>query len=66
MPPAIEKVEGPSMQLNFQKITVDTIRMEARLPPDKLARIKQMTTSWLNKKNATKRDLLGCSNMQQK
>ena len=39
-------------------MTLDTIRMEARLPPDKLARIKQMTTSWLNKRNATKREIL--------
>ena len=58
MPLAIEKVEGPSTQLKFMGITLDTIRMEARLPPDKLAWIKQMTTSWLNKKNATKREIL--------
>ena len=32
--------------------------MEARLPDDKLARIKQMTTLWLTKKNATKREIL--------
>jgi len=31
--------------------------MEARLPVEKLLRIKQMTT-WLDKKNATKREIL--------
>ena len=58
VPLAIEKVEGPSTQLTFLGITLDTVHMEARLPADKIARIKQMTTSWLTKKNATKREIL--------
>jgi len=47
----LEKVYGPSTQLSFLGIILDTIRMEACLPVDKLLGIKQMTTSWLDKKN---------------
>ena len=36
VPLAIEKVEGPSTQLSFLGITLDTIHMEAQLPSDKL------------------------------
>ena len=58
VPLAIEKVEGPSIQLSFFVVTLDIIHMEAWLPSDKLAQIKQMTTSWLRKKNATRREIL--------
>ena len=44
VPLAIEKVVEPSMQLTFLGIKLDTMYMEARLPADKIARIKQMTT----------------------
>ena len=44
----MEKVEGPSTQLSFLGITLDNVRMEARLPIDKLMRIKQITTLWLS------------------
>ena len=37
VPLALEKVEGPSIQLTILGITLDTIHMEARLPDDKLA-----------------------------
>jgi len=36
VPLALEKVEGPSTSLSFLGITLDTINMEARLPPEKL------------------------------
>ena len=58
VPLALEKVEGPSTQLTFLGITLDTIRMEARLSDDKIARIKQMTTLWLTKKDATKQEII--------
>ena len=58
VPLAIEKVERPLTQLSFLGFTLDTIHMDARLSSDKLARIKQMTTSWLGKKNATRREIL--------
>ena len=54
----MEKVEGPSMQLSFLGITLDTVCMEARFPVDKLIRIKEMTILWLDKKKATKREIL--------
>ena len=58
VPLALEKVEGPSTQLTFLGIMLDTIRMEARLSDDKIARIKQMTTLWLTKKDATKQEII--------
>ena len=58
IPLALEKVEGPSTTLTFLGITLNTIRMEARLSDDKLSRIRQFTTTWLNKKKATKREIL--------
>ena len=47
VPLALEKVEGPSTQLTFLGITLDTIHIEVYLPDDKIAQIKQMTTLWL-------------------
>ena len=38
------------MQLTFLGITLDTMYTEAHLSADKIARIKQMTTSWLTEK----------------
>ena len=58
IPLALEKVEGPSTSLTFLGITLDTARMEARLPDDKLQRTQQMVEEWLMKKNATKREIL--------
>ena len=40
VPLAAEKVEGPCTYLEFLGITLDTIRMEARLPEEKLSRLK--------------------------
>ena len=58
IPLALEKVEGPSTILTFLGITLDTINMEARLPEDKLIRIRQLITSWLNRKKPTKCEIL--------
>ena len=58
IPLALEKVEGPSTTLTFLGITLNTMRMEARLPDDKLSRIRQLTKTRLNKKKATKREIL--------
>ena len=40
VPLALEKLEGPTTQLTFLGITLDTVHMEARLPEDKLSEIK--------------------------
>ena len=45
VPIAAHKTEGPSCQLTFLGIQIDTIRMELSLPPDKLARITAMVLS---------------------
>ena len=36
VPLALEKVEGPATSLSFLGITLDTVTMEAKLPPEKL------------------------------
>lgn len=58
IPLALEKVVGPITVLDFLGILLDTIRMEARLPDEKLARIRSMVKEWLGKSNATKREIL--------
>ena len=58
IPLALEKVEGPSHCLTFLGITLDTKRMEACLPKDKLQRIRKLLATWLSKKSATKREIL--------
>ena len=51
-------MEGPSTSLTFLGITLDTAKIEIRLPDEKLARIRQSNDQWLPKKKATKRELL--------
>ena len=58
IPLALEKLEGPSQSLTFLGIILDTQRMEARLPDDKLLRIRTQLAAWLEKKKATKREIL--------
>ena len=58
VPLATEKVEGLSTSLTFLGILIDTHNMEIRLPEDKLQRIHQELSRWLNKKTATKREIL--------
>lgn len=58
IPLALEKVEGPSTSLGFLGITLDTVRMEARLPADKLQRTRALIKTWMQKKKATKREIL--------
>ena len=50
VPLAAEKLEGPSTSLSFLRVILDTECMEIRLPADKLARIKQLLTTWLPRK----------------
>ena len=58
IPLAIEKVAGPITILDFLGILLDTIRLEARLPDDKLLRVRTAVAEWLEKKKATKREIL--------
>ena len=54
IPFALEKVEGLSQCLTFLDITLDTECMEARLPSNKLLRIRNQLSAWLTQK----RDIL--------
>ena len=54
IPLAIEKVTGPTTLLTFLGITLDTVQMEARLPPEKLDRMQKTVALWLPKRKATK------------
>ena len=58
IPLAEEKLEGPSTVIPFLGIVLDSVRLEARLPEDKLSLIKESLGVWLLKTAATKRELL--------
>ena len=58
IPLALEKVEGPSHSLTFLGITLDSQEMMARLPADKLQRIRSLLATWLRKRKVTKREIL--------
>ena len=58
VPLALEKIDGPTTCLTFLGIMLDTQRMEIRLPDDKLTRIRGEVSRWLQKRSATKRQIL--------
>ena len=58
VPLALEKVEGPTTCLPFLSIIIDSNRMEVRLPDNKFARIQGLLGTWLDKKKATKWEIL--------
>ena len=51
LPVAPEKLEGPTTKLTFLGIELDTVTMVRRLPPDKLADVKQTVATWLRRKD---------------
>ena len=52
VPLAPEKRDGPASILVFLDIIIDTIRGELRLPADKLQRLIDSVTTWINKECA--------------
>ena len=58
IPLALEKLEGPACILTFLGIILDTIRLELRLPGEKLERLIQQIRQWQGRKSCTKRELL--------
>ena len=58
VPLAIEKIDGPATVLEFLGTLLDTVRMEARLPDDKLIRLRSAVAEWLDKRKATKQQIL--------
>ena len=55
---ALEKVDEPTTTLSFLGIVLDTSKMQARLPNDKLQRMCNLVSEWLTKKSATKQEIL--------
>lgn len=58
IPIAPHKVHGPQAIMEFLGIILDSIKMELRLPQDKLCRIRAMVNRWSQRKVCTKRELL--------
>ena len=58
VPLALEKVESPATTLPFLGIVLDTVKMEARLPEEKLLKLCQEVAKWLDRKDAKKREIL--------
>ena len=58
LPISSHKTVGPTVQLQYLGINLDTDRMEARLPDDKLSRIITILDMIKNKHIISKRELL--------
>ena len=58
IPLAEEKLEGPSTVLEFLGILLDTTKLEARLPEDKLTDLHRALDHWATRQRCTKRELL--------
>ena len=57
-PTGLEKVKGPTMASTFLGVVLDTSRMEARLPEQKLTQLKYTVAEWMGKKRVTKQELM--------
>ena len=58
MPTEPEKDEGPATVINLLGMELDSIRLEIRLPLEKLMRLKSLLESWRGRKACRKRELL--------
>jgi len=57
VPTVTAKTMAPSQVLEFMGVVLDSNRMEAHLPEDKLARIRQLLISFTNRRSASLVDL---------
>ena len=57
-PIAEHKIEGPNTVLTFLGILIDTVKLEMRLPEEKLATLRTLLQQWHTVKKTTKRNLL--------
>lgn len=57
VPIAPEKTVGPETELPFVGITLDSIRMEARLPEEKLEKCRMMLRAFYKRRKVTLREL---------
>ena len=58
IPLAEDKLAGPTTELEYLGILLDSAELEARLPPDKLHDIKSSLHQWTDRSQCSKRDLL--------
>ena len=58
IPLSPNKTIGPVTELEYLGIILDSIKMEARLPKNKVERIRSVLMSFLNRKACTKQELL--------
>ena len=61
LPIAPHKTVGPRHALEYLGITLDTIAMEARLPVNKLERLRNMIEKFVGQSSCTKRQLFQLS-----
>ena len=57
VPIAYDKTLGPAQVLTFVGITLDTMRMETRLPPDKVTKAQDLLRIYSHKRSVTLRTL---------
>ena len=57
IPLAPEKQAGPSSEIEFLGIIIDTTQQELRLPEEKLTRLKVLGEQWKSRSSCTKREL---------
>jgi hypothetical protein len=57
VPFAKEKTEGPALDLVFLGLHLDTYKMEASLPPQRLADLRLLVEDWKHRKSATINEL---------
>ena len=53
-----DKCEGPSTNITFLGMELDSTNMEIRLPSDKLERLRVLLEGWSKRRAGKKRDLL--------
>ena len=58
LPTEPDKDEGPATVVGILGMEIDTDKLEIRLPPDKLARLKAALQNWRSRKACKKRELL--------
>ena len=54
VPLALEKIKGPSQVLKYLGIVIDTVKMEVRLPADKLEKMAYLLAKWMITQHGTK------------
>ena len=58
LPVEPEKDGGPARIITFLGLQLDTVKMEVRLPQQKLEKVKELVANWKGRKAGRKRDLL--------